>query len=123
HRPRGARAGRPVQLPDVVVRDVLAHRLELGAEPDRAADAQADLLQVAAADGCREPEGARQVWVDEHLAVGARAVVPGAEAERADGAHGRGGEDMAAAAPCGDARVEAAARLRRLDVDVGRARL
>ena len=55
HRPADARGGLPVDLADVVVGEVVAHRLELGAEPERPARAQPGIAEAAAAHRDHEP--------------------------------------------------------------------
>ena len=58
HRPSEASRRAPVHLAEVVVGDVVADRLELGAEAERPAPAEALVPELARADRAREPAGA-----------------------------------------------------------------
>jgi len=103
---------------DVVVGQVVADLLEVGAEADRAARSPAGLVEAALADGEREPP--RRGHVGEHLELLrlAGAVVPGGEAERPAHADGSGREPVQAAAAGDDRGVQVAGRLLRRDLDV-----
>ena len=83
HRPPEPRGRAPVDLADVVVGQVVAHELEVGAEPERAARGDALLAELAAADREREPAGGGEVGVDRDLRGLARPVVPARRAAAA----------------------------------------
>ena len=71
HRAPEPRRRAPVDLADVVVGQVVAHELELRAEPERSARGDALVAEAALAHGQREPARGEQVRVDGH-ARGAR---------------------------------------------------
>ena len=115
----------PVDLADVVVGEVVADRLELGAEAERAARPAARLAEAALADGEREPARRRQVGVDEQLGVARRrAWSQRREAERARrrarrpaaacGARGAAATSCASSPPSASCGVELDVRRPRL---------
>ena len=65
HRPAGALGRGPVDLAHVVVGEVVADRLELGAEPERSAGAQARIAEPAAAQRDHEPLRGDHVGIHE----------------------------------------------------------
>ena len=72
HRPPRAVRGAPVDLARVVVGRVVADRLEVRAEAERAARQAALLAEAPLAHGEREPARGGQVGVDEQLVLLAR---------------------------------------------------
>ncbi len=68
HRPPDARGRRPVDLAHVVVGQVVAHRLELGAEPERAAGTQARVAEATASQRDDQPLCGVHVGIHEQLA-------------------------------------------------------
>ena len=72
HRPPEPRGRPPVDLAHVVVGQVVADELEVGAEPERPAGRDALLAEAALADRAREPPRRRQVGVDGDLRGRAR---------------------------------------------------
>ena len=122
HRPAQSGGGAPVHMADVVVRQVVAHGLELGAEAERTSPAPL-IAQPAPANRGGEPTRARQIGIHDQLGRLTRAVCPGAEAKRA-GDTARGcGQHVAPSPPRHQRGSERPVRLSRLDLDVGRARL
>ena len=79
HRATGPLCRRPVDAPDVVVRRPLAHRLEVGSEPERSPSPRAGIEQPPLTRGEREPPRRHEVGVDEQLGGSAPAAVGGAE--------------------------------------------
>ena len=98
HRPPHPHGRRPVDLADVVVGEVVADRLELRAEAERAARALARFAEAARAHREREPARRRQVGVDEQLLRFTRLVIPRRQADRAADAQ-RGRRQLKAPAP------------------------
>ena len=120
HRPPHPHGRRPVDLADVVVREVVADRLELGAEAERTARALARLAEAARAHGERKPAGRRQVGVDEQLLRLARGVVPGRQAERAAHAQRRRWQHEAPATAHDELCLQSAVALLRGELDLRR---
>jgi hypothetical protein len=82
HRPPEAGRRAPVHLAEVVVGDVVANRLELGAEAERSASAEALVPELPRPDRTCEPTGSRQVRIDEHIGGLADLMRPRCEPER-----------------------------------------
>ena len=123
HRPAQPLGRAPVQLPHVVVGRVVADRLEVGAEAERAARAPALVAEAARPHREREPARRRQVGVDDDLVRLPRPMVPAAEAERAGHARSCRRQDVPAPPETDELRLELAIRLGRLDGDIRHARL
>ena len=109
HRPPEAGRRAPVHLAEVVVGDVVADRLELGAEAERPAPAEALVPELARPDRAREPAGSRQVRIDEHVGGLADLMRPRREPER-PGAPGDRRRKRVAAAPARDELSRSARR-------------
>ncbi len=119
HRVPDALGGAPVDLPDIVVVVVLAHRLELGAQPERPATEPGAPI-TASLRSAREAPRARQVREHPDLGVLAHATDPASDAKRAVNA-GCGCRERVFTAPNRhDLRRERPHRLPRLDAQLGR---
>ena len=124
HRAADPLARGPVDLAHVVVGEVVADRLEVGAETERAAGAQARVAELAAAQRDDDALRGDDVGIDEQrrLALAGERAAP--EPERTAAARGDGRQHRRAA----PVRDHAARRARRAPtdgsiVDVGRLRL
>ena len=111
HRPAHARGREPVDLPHVVVGEVVAHRLEVGAESERPARAATGLAEPAAAQRDHEPARGGEVRVGDQLArapspANVHAASPSGPVRRA----AAGGQLVRAAATRDEGRVERAVR-------------
>ena len=124
HRAPDAFGRLPVDLAHVVVGEVVAHRLELGAEPERAARAQPGIAEAAAAQRDHEPLRGEHVGVHEEVGAAVGVERARAEAERPAPAGGDRRKPVRAAPVRDDASRRAGPRpVARLDREVGRLRL
>ena len=113
HRPADARGRLPVDLADVVVGQVVAHRLELGSQPERPSGAQARIAEPAASHRDHEPLRREHVGVDEEVGAAVGVERARAEPERPVTPGGDRWQAMRAAPVRDDARVEPSPRGRR----------
>ena len=121
--PPDARGGLPVDLADVVVGQVVAHRLELGSEPERPARTQPGIAETAT------PDAITRRCAANTSGYTSRSEPPSASNVQVPSPSGpcaprRDRWESVSAAPVRDnLRVEPAPRGRRLDREVGRLRL
>ena len=111
HRPTGARRRRPVHLADVVVGLVVAHGLELGAEPERAACEQPGVAEPTAAHRGHDAARRGNVGIHDDLRVAAARELPAPQAERSDPARRDRREPVPSAPPRGDRALRGGRRL------------
>ncbi len=110
-------------MTDVVVRQVLADRLELGTQPERPAGALPGIAKTALPHGEHEAVRVHDVGVHDDLGGLLAVEEPASEPERAGAPRGHGRQLVATPTPAQQRGVEARLRDRRLDHDVGRLRL
>ena len=115
---------RPVDLADVVVGQVVAHRLELGAEPERTAGAQPGVAEAAAPQRDHEALRGEHVGIHEQVACRRRRRTCTCPGRAVRGGARRPEEARCAPRRCATtSRVDLPATGRGLDREVGRARL
>jgi len=120
HRPSEAGRRAPVHLAEVVVGDVVANRLELCAEAEWSAPAEALVPELPRADRTREPTRSRQVRIDEHVGGLADLMRPRREPERPGPPGDRRRERVAPASARDELSRQRPGRLRGLELEIRR---